>query len=101
MYSSNFTKFYIIIECYEDIDGLHACFQNDSNDYFHLFLAIIVFKIKYSLFPAVWNKQIDYHFLNWQISSLVYLLINCVTLLLSHESLRVRMVGILNKVSTF
>ena len=55
-------KHYVIIACCEDIYGPY-CIQKINNDHFLPLSAIIIFKMKNSLFSVVWNKQTRPQFL--------------------------------------
>ena len=62
IYISSFGKMYVITVCHEDIYGRY-CIQKSNNDHFHPYFDIIVFNMKRSSFPVVWNKQSRSRFL--------------------------------------
>ena len=76
------TGFFIV--CCENI---YSCYhiQKGINGEFHPWLAIIVFEMKICVFSSEQNKQAWLGFLYWQILSLICLLRNHVTSLLSHQ----------------
>ena len=90
MYNASFTKFHVIIACCEQDNYRRYCFQKvtmiTSTHNLPLSSFIFISSVLHFLLSRI--NKLNRDFLNWQILSLIYLLRNHATLLLSHQFLK-------------